>query len=351
MNKLKDNKLYLADLEKYSNLKFIDWNQLINKTIMITGATGLIGRYFIDLIMYKNKTADLKCKILAVGRNVDKARNIFSYFENEYFEFISHNVVDKFEYEGKIDYIIHCASNTSPIQYATDPIGTIETNVFGTKNLLDLSISKRVNKFIFVSSFEVYGQLQNLEKISEHDYGVIDNTILRSCYPESKRLSESLCIAYSEQMNVNSSIVRLSRVFGPTMNVESTLSITQFIKSGLNKENIVLKSDGEQLYSYNYVGDAVTAIIKVMLDGGNREAYNVADEKFDGKLKDFAKNVANYVNKDVVFDLPTDIEKKGFSNSTMTILNSEKLKSTGWYAVGSLQEKIATTIDVLSERD
>ncbi len=340
------NANYLEELKKYSEVKFIDWNKLKHKTILITGATGLVGRFFVDLIMSKNRNG-LDCKIIAIGRNTTKAKKLLNYFDDNLFEFVAHDISKNFTYDNNIDYIVHCASNTSPVQYVTDPIGTIDTNVLGTKNLLELSAAKKVKKFILVSSFEVYGVVNNIKKIGEHDYGAINNTILRSCYPESKRLSESLCIAYSEQRKIDTSIVRLSRVFGPTMNVESTLSLTQFIKNGLNGEDIVLKSDGSQLYSYNYVGDTVTAILKVMLEGKTSEAYNVSSEKFDGRLRDFAESIAKYFDKKIIFDLPTDVERKGFSNSTMTILNGEKLKNIGWFPLDDLNKKINVTLDIL----
>lgn len=343
------NKLYQENLSEYAKYK-LPWNELSNKSILLTGSTGLIGRYLVDLIMYKNNNDNLNCHIIALGRNKNKANTLFKdYLDNKYFTFMEYDVKDELKYNKKVDYIIHAASNTYPIQYATDPIGTITTNVWGSYNLLEYASKNNVTKFVFVSSFEVYGKVKDIEKIKETDIGVVDHTILRSCYPESKRLSESMCIAYSNQKNVNTSIVRLSRVFGPTMNLESSLATAQFLKNGLNKEDIVLKSTGEQLYSYNYVGDAVTAILLVMLKGNNMEGYNVSDSKFDAKLKDFAGYVAEYANKKVIFDLPDEIEKKGFSNSEMNVLDSTKLSNLGWYPLKDLKERINDTLDIMKE--
>jgi len=297
MNELLNNKLYLENLKEYCNYK-LDWHKLAGKTIMISGATGLIGRYFIDLIMYKNIHENLNCNLIALGRNQAKANILFEkYLNSENFIFLTHDVKEPINYDKKVDYIIHAASNTYPIQYATDPIGTLTTSIMGTYNLLNFSEKNNVSKFIYVSSFEVYGNVNKTEKINETNFGSIDCTILRSCYPEGKRASESLCIAFSEQKNINTSIVRLSRVFGPTMNLESSLATAQFIKKGLNKEDIILKSDGTQLYSYNYVADAVTAVLVVLLNGNNKEAYNVSNDKFDAKLYEFANIVADYCHQ------------------------------------------------------
>lgn len=340
---------YIIDLKKYASVSFIDFNKLKNKTILISGATGLVGRYFIDLIMYLNINNNLNCKVIGLSHNIEKAKQYLHYFGNKNFDYIAHDVCFPITYDGEIDYVIHCASNTSPQQYVTKPIETIMTNVLGTKNLLDLSFEKNVKKFVFVSSFEVYGQVSENKNIGENDYGYTDHLLLRSCYPESKKLSENLCIAYSNEKNVNTSIVRLSRIFGPTMNPDSSLSISQFINNGINCEDIILKSDGLQNYSFNYVGDVVTAIIKILLDGNNCEAYNVANEKFNSKLKDFASFITNWNKKSLKYVIPTTKESIGYSNTTMTILDDAKIKEIGWYPLSNLKEKIFDTLDILSD--
>ena len=329
MNSLNNNILYEKDLIVSS--KNVDWPNLKNKVILLSGATGLVGRYLIDLLMYQNIHNNLNCKIIGLGRDSKKLKRIFKvYWNNPNFSYIAKDVSNLKKIKArKIDYVIHSASNTSPTQYATDPVGTINTNVFGTINLLN--IARMYNaKFLLVSTFEVYGKTENLNEIRENDFGNIDCTILRNCYPESKRLSESICIAYAEQYGVFTTIARLARVFGPTMSEASTLATASFIKNALNNENIVLKSDGEQLYSYNYVGDVASAILTILIKGDIKEAYNVSDKKYDSKLKEIATMVANTVNKKIVFDIPDKVEKSGFSNLTMTIINSDKLRSLGW---------------------
>lgn len=337
-------KNYNEIIKEYSNYD-IDWNLLKDKTIMISGITGLIGRFFADLIMEKNKSDDLNCTVVGLCRNINKANEIFE--KNKNLIICEQDVTKRIEYNGNVDYVIHAASNTHPVQYATDPIGTIKTNVYGTNNLLEFSKEHNVDKFILLSSFEVYGKVDNIDKISEDNFGIVDCTVPRSCYPESKRLSESLAIAYSTQENVNVSIIRLSRVFGPTMALSSSLATAQFIKNAIDDNDIVLKSDGTQLYSYNYVGDAVTAIITVLLKGEKNGVYNVSDEAYDLHLKDFAQIVSDYNHKSVIYDLPDDVEKRGFSNSVMTVLDSSKLKDLGWKPLGDIKTDINDTINVL----
>ena len=338
---------YTKTIDEYTNYNY-NWEFLRNKKIMISGATGLVGRFFIDVIMLMNNKKDLNCTVIGLCRNVEKAGEIFlDYVGNKNFAIAEQDVSEPIKYDEYADYVIHAASNTHPIQYATDPIGTIKTNVYGTNNLLEYCKKVNAKKFLLISSFEVYGSVDNVSKISETDYGVVDILKTRSCYPESKRLSESLTIAYSEQDNIDVSIVRLSRVFGPTMALSSSLATAQFIKNVLNNEDIVLKSLGNQQYSYNFVGDAVTAILTILEKGGNREAYNVSDENYDLTLGEFAKKIASAGNKKVVFDLPDKIEEKGFSNSVMTITDSSKLKGLGWKPLRDIDTDIGDTLSIL----
>ena len=343
------NDLYNKILEKYSNYN-LDWDKLRNKSIMLSGATGLVGRFFVDLIMKKNENDELNCKIIALCRNKEKALDMFNGYDDKLFNIFEQDVINPIEYSGSVDFVIHAASNTHPVQYATDPIGTIKTNLYGTDNLLKYSKDNSVKKFLLISSFEVYGKVNDNKKMAENDFGIVDCTVLRSCYPESKRLSENLSIAYSVQEGVNVSIVRLSRVFGPTMLLSSSLATSQFIKNAINGEDIVLKSDGKQFYSYNYVGDAVTAILTVLLYGKDREAYNVADDAYDLSLGGFAQLVSNYNNNKVIFSLPNEIEKKGFSNSIMSVLDGSKIKELGWEPMGTLENDINDTINAIKTK-
>lgn len=341
------NNRYKEVLKKYCKYD-LEWEILKDKKIMLSGITGLIGRFFTDLIMEKNKNNDLNCTIIGLCRNMDKAEEIFKeYKNNANLILVKQDVIQKIDYNDNVDYIIHGASNTHPIQYATDPIGTIKTNVYGTNNLLEFAKENNVKKFVLLSSFEVYGMVNNQKPIKENDFGIVDCTIPRSCYPESKRLSESLTIGYSTQENINVSIVRLSRVFGPTMLLSSSLATAQFIKNAISDEDIILKSDGKQLYSYNYVADAVTAILTVMIKGLDKEAYNVSDEKYDLRLGEFAQIVSDFNNKSVVYDIPSDVEKRGFSNSVMTILDSSKIKKLGWKPLSNITNDINDTINIL----
>lgn len=189
---------YVNTINKYSNYD-INWNYLKNKTFLITGATGMIGKCLIDIIMNKNIKEDLNCTIIAVGRNKEKAKErLGMYFDNKNFMFVESDINKSINIDiDNIDYILHAASATHPLQYSSDPIGTITANVIGLYNLLELAKEKNNKRFIFASSVEIYGEnRKDIEKFDENYLGYIDCNTLRAGYPESKRVGEALCQAY-----------------------------------------------------------------------------------------------------------------------------------------------------------
>lgn len=342
------NQKYNKDVERYLNIVNLDF--LNNKKILITGATGLIGTYLIDLLMKYNIQNKKNIKIYALSRNEEKLRKRFpEYYNNKNFCPIIQDVCDKIEIEN-IDYIIHGASNTHPVAYSTDPIGTITTNVLGLYNLLNLAKEKNTKKFLFLSSVEIYGENdKNIDSFKETDLGYIDCNTLRAGYPESKRLGESLCQAYKEKHNLDIVIPRISRVYGPTILKNDSKALSQFINNIIEDKDIILKSDGTQYFSYSYVGDVVLALLIMLKKGVSGEAYNISDENSNIHLKDLAKLIADYGNKKVIFDLPNETEKKGFSKATKAIIDSSKLKELGYNSITSIEDGIHLTIDILKE--
>lgn len=344
--KLLENELYKSDINYITNLD-LPWDKIKDKTILISGASGMIGSCLIDVLMSENINAN----VIALGRNEEKAKEKFyTYWHLNNFEFLKCDINKAVPEARNIDFIIHAASNTHPKQYATDPIGTITTNVIGTYNLLNYAVNNKVKRFMFASSVEVYGENRgDADKFNESYCGYIDCNSLRAGYPESKRTGESLCQAFIKQKDLDIVIPRLSRTYGPTMLMSDSKAIAQFIKKGVAKDNIVLKSEGTQFYSYSYVIDAVTALLTILLKGQCGEAYNIADSDSDITLKDIAKTIAQFVGKEVVFELPDITEATGYSKATKAILDSKKLKELGWKAKYDIKSGLHRTIQILSE--
>lgn len=351
MMNLRENSLYNEDVEYVASLTY-PWERIKNKSIMISGASGMIGSFLIDVIMIRNQKYGDNCSVIALGRNESNAKNRFSYcWDDENFSFIPQDINKPLSINNRIiNFILHAASNTHPVAYATDPIGTVTTNIIGTYNLMNFALDYGIERFVFVSSVEIYGENRgDVDKFSEDYCGYINSNTLRAGYPESKRAGEALCQAFIKQKGLDVIIPRLSRTYGPTMLNSDTKAISQFIKKGVAKLDIVLKSEGTQFYSYSYVADVVSGILAVMFYGDCGEAYNIADEKSDIALKDLAKLIADYVGKKVVFVPPSATERTGYSNATKAVLDSSKLQGIGWKAKYDLKSGIERTISILSK--
>lgn len=345
-----DNLLYKKDIECIAKMQ-LPWEKLRDRSLLITGASGLIGSFLIDVLMYKNINEQLNCKIYAVGRNIERAKSIFSpFWDSPYFTFVSHDINKALELEdiGTVHYVLHMASNTHPVAYATDPIGTVTANIIGTNNMLDFAVRHHAIRFAFASSNEIYGENRGDVELFGEDYcGYINSNTMRAGYPESKRCGEALCQAYKKQKNLDVVIPRLTRSYGPTMLMSDTKAISQFIRKSIAGEDIVLKSAGKQYYSYTYVADAVSGLLTVLLKGANGEAYNIADEASDIMLKDLAEILAELAGKKVVFELPDEVEKAGYSTATKARLDGSKLRSLGWKAVYDIKSGLKQTVEIL----
>ena len=337
-----ENKIYRDELERAIPEIVIN-----DGSVLVTGASGLIGSCLIDLLMLANK-AGRKFEIFALGRNAEKLRQRFSALaDSSDLHFIEQDVRKPLDDDLRIDYIVHGASNADPRSYALYPVETMIINIEGTENVLEFCRKHSGTRAIILSSFEVYGNASK-DVYSESEYGVLDLNILRNCYPESKRCAEQLTRSFVDEYKVKAVIGRLCSIYGPTMAKDDSKAHAQFIRNAIRGENIVLKSKGEQRRSYCYVVDAVTGILCVLAKGVLGECYNISYEGSIGSIADVAQTVANIVGTDVVFSLPNDIEKKGFSKPQNCILDNTKLKSLGWEGYYSLEKGLIETIKILN---
>lgn len=350
--KLLENRMYTEDV-RYVTERNLPWDKLQDKKLLITGACGLIGSFVIDVLMEKNRRCNMNCKVYALGRNREAARERFAhYWDNALFCFLCHDVNNPLEEKTgeDFDYIIHLASCTHPMAYAKYPIATIAANVFGTDNLLRYASTHHTQRFVFASSNEIYGENRgDVEFFTETYCGYINSNTLRAGYPESKRCGEALCQAYLTEEEIDVVIPRFTRTYGPTMLTSDTKAVSQFILKAVKGENIVLKSEGNQYYSYTYVADAAAGLFTVMLCGQCGEAYNIADSKSDILLKDLANIAARISHTKVVFDIPDVVEKAGYSTATKARLDGSKLKGLGWSMKYDIYAGMERTIGIRKE--
>lgn len=320
--------------------------EIKNVSILVTGATGSIGSCAIDVLSVANNEWGANIKIYALGRNKN---NIQKRFGKNVIPIVQ-DIVNPLDKEIEYDYIIHGASNADPKSYAIQPVETILTNVLGNKNVLDYCTKHSKTRMILTSSFEVYGELKGQDIYSENMSGIIDQTILRNGYAESKRCCELLVRSYADEYGINAIIARLPSVYGPTMLESDSKAHVQFIRNALNGENIVLKSRGEQKRTYCYVLDVVSALLKLLCSGTNGEIYNISNEDSIASIAEVAQTCAEIVGTNVVFDLPDEVEAKGFSQSKNCILDNKKLRDLGWSGKYSLREGLVETLEYLRRK-
>lgn len=327
----------------------LPWQKLENKSILITGAAGMIGTTLVDALMFRNRYYAQNAKIIAIGRSEKNARERFSkYWQDNNFQFLSLDVNKPLDIDMDIDFVIHAASNTHPRAYAQDPIGTIMTNLLGTNNLLELAVKKHAKRCMFFSSVEIYGEPLHAEDVFSEEYcGYIDCNTLRAGYPEGKRAGETLCQAYREKYGLDIVIPRISRVFGPTMKLSDSKAMSQFILNAVHKEDIILKSKGMQKFSYTYTADVVAALLYVLLKGSSGEAYNIAGTGKILSLYEIAEILASVAERKVIFELPDQVEKKGFSKAQTAVLVANKIERLGWSMRYDMQTSLMRTVKIL----
>ena len=317
-------------------IKDFDMSVFDNKTVFITGATGLLGSLCVKSLL----TSKFNIRVIALARNKYKAENIFSKYISDKLTFVIQDINDKILYDGQVDYIIHCANSTSSKEFVDKPVETLLTTINGTKNVLEFAKSKTVLSMVYLSSLEVYG-VSEKEYLTENDYGYIDILSPRSSYSEGKKSAENLCISYGSEYGIPVKIARLAQTFGAGVSKEDNRVFAQFVRSVINGKNIILHTKGETKRNYCYTTDAITGIFTVLTKGENNSAYNIANKESYISILEMAKMLENDKTK-VVFEI--DNKNRGYNPTVKICLDSSKLEALGWKAKISIKEMFEKTI-------
>lgn len=342
-------KIILEDLNFIYNSN-IEWYKFYNKTVLITGASGFLPAYLVEILMYVNSVnKHANIKIIALVRNMSKAKERFiEHLNSENLEFVVQDVCDSIVIDSNVDFIIHAASQASPKYYGKDPVGTINANVIGTTNLLDLARKKNVERFLFFSSSEVYGNLDEKDiPTSEDKFGKIDPCNVRSCYSEGKRAGETICISWKHQFNIPIVIVRPFHTYGPGMDLNDGRVYADFIKNIVNNEDIEMNSDGSAIRAFCYISDATIAFLKVLLNGEIGAAYNIGNDKNIYSILQLAQSLISlYPDK----NLKILLNHKSNSSYLPTLVNKNipdinKIKNLNWVPIINIREGFSKTIN------
>lgn len=349
------NKVIKNDMnEIIEKCPFVD--NLKNKTVLITGATGLIAKNFAYFLLELNKNSNTNIKVVALVRNLQKAKDNFKdYINDKNLIFLNQDICDSINYNANVDYILHAAGSASAEAIKSNPVGIIKANTLGSINVLEFAKEKAVKKVLFTSTREIYGKIENIHNIKESDMGVIDPLSPRSSYPESKRLAEALFESYYTQFGVIFNILRIAHTYGPAMEIKNDGRVmADFIGAVVNKKDIILNSDGTAIRSFCYVTDTIDGILHVMFKGENCLAYNLANETEPYMIKDVAQMLVDLFPEkklQVRFANPDDKIKKGYLDYKIVSLDTSSVESLGWRPKIKLTDGMRRTVEYFSEEN
>ena len=328
------NAIITEDLNTIIN-QFENWDRLKNKTVLISGANGFLPAYLVETLIEVNTRFNANITIIGLVRNQEKAKaRFFKHLENKLLLLIVQDVCELISIDKKIDFIIHAASQASPKYYGIDPIGTLSANVIGTINLAKLGIKNNVESFLYFSSSEVYGELpESLMPVKENVFGFIDPARVRSCYGESKRMGETICVSYLHQFGLKAKIARPFHTYGPGMMLDDGRVYADFIANVISKKDIILNSDGSARRAFCYLTDATVGFFKILLEGKDGEAYNVGNPKEEYSILELAQLIISLrpeLNLKVKVNLP--VKDVNYIKSTVSknSPNIDKMNELSW---------------------
>ena len=250
-------------------------------SLLLTGGTGFIGTWLLEILAYCNDRCAQPCRVVIPTRNkqafADKAPHLAQRAD---FIFINGDVRTFRFPDMPCDFVIHAAAPADRTLVGTEPLQVVETIVSGTRHSLELAVRKAAKRLLFVSSGAVYGtQPPNCARLPEIYRGAPDLSTPLAAYAEAKRLAEVTCAIYRQQFHLSTCIARPFTLIGPYQPLDLGFAITDFIRDGLQGHPIRITGDGSAVRSYCYGADAAYWLLCLLLEGQSGAAYNVGSDE------------------------------------------------------------------------
>lgn len=332
----------------------IDWECFRDKTVLVTGATGRLGMYFAEAFCKADLEWNLNMNIVLLARSREKLKKVFgSTLDFPNVHICVQDIIEPITLDCEVDYIFHTAGIASPMDFTHTPVDTLWGHVAGTHQVMELARQKKSKRVFYVSTVEIYGDWQSEELIKESNMGPIECNKSRACYPEAKRLCETMLAAYEAQYGIEYVGARLCHTFGPGISLNDGRAFSEFLKDVVEGNDIILQSDGSAMRTYTYVADAVGAMLLAFTKGKNKEYYNVAALDNLISIRDLAKLIAGLdpKNKVQVRYAQPECGKLQYLPFHLAIMNVDKIKALGWVQRVNLEDAFRYTLESFLQRN
>lgn len=343
------NFIISEDVERIVASTPVDWKAFDNKRVLVTGASGFLPAYIVETLLHLKRTSGIDVHVTALVRNRENFTARFvHHLDNPNLSVLVQDVAKPISLVLPHHFIIHAASQASPKYYGVDPVGTLSANVLGTMQLLELARNHPVISFMYFSSGEVYGETQSVPT-KEQDYGYIDPTSVRSCYAESKRMAENMCVSWHAQYNVPTKIIRPFHTYGPGMRLDDGRVYADFVRDVIENRPIVVKSAGTATRAFCYLADATAGFFTVLLKGENGVPYNVGNSQAEISVLDLANLLAGLYPEKQLKVIKEHIQRDYLQSPiSRNCPDASRIKSLGWEPKTSLADGFKRTIESYS---
>jgi dTDP-glucose 4,6-dehydratase/UDP-glucuronate decarboxylase len=285
---------------------------LAGTTLLVTGGSGFLASYLLDSVAWFNDHLPATpCRLISIDNlRSGKAERIAYLAARPEFRFVEADVAQPFDLGEPVDWIVHAAGIASPTFYRRYPLETIDVNVAGTRQVLELARRSGVRSVVSLSTSEIYGDPDPRFIPTAEDYrGNVSCTGPRACYDESKRLGETLCAIYHAHHGVPVKVVRPFNVYGPGQRLDDRRIIPDLMAAAVHRQALVLHSDGRATRTFCYITDFIRALWLILLSDANGEVFNAGNDEGEIGIRDLAllfQELAGPPRPDVQFAASAD---------------------------------------------